>query len=82
MLMPSKHIRLSESIFGLAAFLLQILAAPKNLDNLWAEFCKINNTRTLPAYHSFDNYVLALDFLFSVGLIEQTTSGEVQRASN
>lgn len=71
MLLPSKHINISESIFGLSAYLLKIIMEePKNIDQIWYDFNKINNTENFPVYHSFDNVIIALDYLYLIGLID------------
>ncbi|MCF8243648.1 MAG: hypothetical protein K9J37_04540 [Saprospiraceae bacterium] len=74
--MPAKHIRYSESLLGLGGFLLSMLKEPATLDELWMKFEKINN-RKLPAYHSFDNVLLALDFLFLIGALNIADTGEL-----
>jgi hypothetical protein len=78
MLLPEKHIKLSESILGLGAFVLQDLETPKTIDNIWKDFEKVNNSPQFPAYHGFDNLVLALDFLFSIGAISQLSDGKIK----
>ena len=78
MLLPSKHINFAESILGLAGFLLPFLKEEKTLDELWKDFGKINKTKKFPAYHNFDNVVLAVDFLFIIGAIGITPKGKIQ----
>lgn len=78
MLMPKKHIRLSESIIGLAGFLLPYLTEKRTIDYLWKEVKNANTTQTLPAKHSFDNLVLAIDFLFMIGAIICDKEGGLQ----
>lgn len=75
MLLPSKHIRFSESLLGLGAVLLKILKKPMTIDQLWLQFSKLNNTSKLPAYHSFDNVVLAINFLFAIGTVSCNEEG-------
>lgn len=71
MILPSKHIRFSESLLGLGAFLVDILRKDaKTVDELWLKISKLNNSAKLPAYHSFDNVVLSLNYLFAIGVIE------------
>lgn len=42
MILPSKHISLSESLLGLAGILLTFLAKrPYTLDELWQEYSKV-----------------------------------------
>jgi hypothetical protein len=78
MLMPKKHIRLSESIIGLAGFLLPYLKEKRTIDFLWKEVKNANVTHTLPATHSFDNLVLAIDFLYMIGAIICDSEGGLQ----
>ncbi len=79
MLLPAKHIRMAESIFGLGSYVLSALSGPKTIDNIWCEFVEVNNSKNYPAYHTFDNLILAVDFLFSMNLISQNDKGELQR---
>jgi hypothetical protein len=60
MIRPAKHIAFSESLLGLAAVLVTLLQRPKKLEELWADFQRINDSQLLPAYHSEESFVLAL----------------------
>ncbi len=76
MILPQKHIKLSESLFGFGGVIMDLLGSKtKNLDALWNEFEKINNTDMFPTYQSFDNFLLALDYLFLIGAINQDDKG-------
>jgi hypothetical protein len=79
MILPSKHISLSESLLGLGGIVLQIIMRkPCSLEYIWQEYSKINNNREIfPAYHSFDNVVLAVDLLFMIGAININSEGEI-----
>jgi hypothetical protein len=47
---------------------------------LWQEYSKINNKKDVfPAYHSFDNVILAVDLLFVIGAININSEGEIYR---
>ena len=81
MILPSKHIKLSESFIGLGGFLLKLLKETMTIDDLWTKFQKVNNTSQYPAYHSFDNVVLGLNLLFSIGAIEIDEKGKIYYAS-
>lgn len=82
MILPSKHIRLSESLLGLGAVLLDFLNAPMTIDELWFKFLEINNRKeTFPAYHSFDNLILALDCLYAMGIIDIEENGNIYNAN-
>ncbi len=81
MILPSKHIRLSESLLGLGGVVLNMLKEPKTVDEIWLNFSEINNTKkVLPAYHNFDNVVLALNYLFIVGAISIDNNGKIKNA--
>jgi hypothetical protein len=83
MILPSKHIRLSESLLGLSAVLLEFLQTPISVDELWFKFSAINNSRDkFPAYHSFDNVVLALNILYSMGIVDIEENGNIYYATD
>ena len=82
MILPSKHIKLSESFIGISGFLLKLLKEPMTIDDLWTKFQKVNNTPLYPAYHSFDNVVLGLNLLFSIGAIDIDEKGKIHYATN
>ena len=79
MILPRKHITLHESLLGLSSYVLEHLEQPKTVDELWGGFTRINNTPQYPAYQTFDNFVLAIDFLYMSGKVSLTDAGEVQR---
>jgi len=79
MLMPDKHIKISESIFGLSSQLLLLLIdKPCTVEKLWVCFKGINNTKKFPAYHSFDSFVIALDFLYLMNIIKESERGVLE----
>lgn len=79
MLLPDKHIKLSESILGLGSLVLQNLTTPKAIDLLWKEVQKGYASKNFPSYHSFENLILAVDFLFSIGVIETNRYGKIKK---
>ena len=81
MILPSKHISLAESIIGLGGVLLDILVKqPCSLDLLWQEYAKMNNKKDLyPAYHSFDNIILAINLLYMIGAVTINKEGKLCR---
>lgn len=83
MILPSKHIRISESLLGLGAYLISYLKdGPKTVDQLWFKVSKQNETKKAFAYHGFDNVVLALNYLFIIGVIELNSEGLIYNAAN
>lgn len=77
MIFPAKHIRLSESLLGLSAFVLSFLNSPKSVDRLWGEVKQINNSSYLPANHSYDNFLLTVDYLYLVGIVDVNKNGQL-----
>lgn len=70
MIVPSKHIRIAESLVGLGAYLLKYLGeGPQTIDQLWYKVNKQNNSKKSFSYHGFDNLILALNYLLLVRLI-------------
>jgi hypothetical protein len=78
-LLPDKHLRLAESILGFAALVVSSLTRRKSFDELWKQIRDQLDTPAWPAAHSVDNFVLALCFLFSIGAIDVSPSGELFR---
>lgn len=80
MIFPEKHIRLSESLLGLGSFILAKLdTGPKTADKIWLDFRKVRETETYPSYHTFENFILAIDFLYSLGLLSLDESGKLKK---
>jgi len=83
MILPSKHIRISESLLGLSAFLLKYLNdGPKTVDNLWFKVVKQNDSNKSFSYHGFDNMILALNYLFMIGAVDINSDELIYNASN
>lgn len=78
MILPNKHITVAQSLWGLAAFLLTFLDSPKTVDELWAKFEVINDSKHFPAKQSFERVVLALDFLYLIDAVEVTEEGKIK----
>ncbi len=79
MLLPDKHISVAESILGLGAFILSQLERPRSVDQLHNLVLEANGTNQLPAYHDVDSVSLSILFLYTIGAVEMTTSGDICR---
>lgn len=79
MLLPAKHIKLSESLLGLSGFVLDNLNKPKTVDMLWNDLRIAVERKEYPAQHTLENLLLSLDFLFLIGLVKLDENGEVSR---
>ena len=63
-LLPNKHIPTNHSLVGVGALVLKHLERPTNVSRLWEA---IKDEQEVP---SFGNFVLSLDYLFTVGAID------------
>lgn len=79
MLLPDKHIKLSESILGLSSFVLRKLNKPRTVDELVRMLAKANETADFPTAHGIDHLTLAAAFLFSIGIVQGTDEGAIKR---
>lgn len=69
MILPTKRISVERSLLGVGARLLTHLTEPKTVSQLWHDYGRsASSSGAKPA--GFDWFVLALDLLFSMGLIE------------
>lgn len=64
MILPTKHIKLSNSLLSVGAILLKYIDGSQTITSLW------NETRTLPEIRTFERFTLGLDFLFMIEMIE------------
>jgi hypothetical protein len=64
MILPTKHVRPADSLLSVGAELLASLSSDRTVTELWDEM------RDTPGIVSFERFVLALDLLFALGLIE------------
>ncbi len=78
MLIPNKHIDMQKSLLGFGAYLLTKFNKHTTVDELWHQYQKDFDDHKYFAKHSFDNLVLALIFLNSIGLIEQENGDVVK----
>ena len=69
-LLPSKHIKLSQSILGLSSLVVHSLDRPKAIDELWKDLRQDKVFSSYTKNHSIDNIFLALDFLFALNRVE------------
>ena len=81
MLLPDKHIRMSESLLGLGSFLIGTLYQPRTVDEIWFIYRKARELGDFPAHHTFENVVLALDVLFSINAIKLDNDGLIKKCA-
>ena len=77
MLMPKKHINLSESLIGIGGIILQCLGKnSKSLDAI------ISYNKNKKIYNNTDSIVLAIDYLYSIGAIDINEEGGIYNVFN
>jgi len=72
MILPTKHIPTSQSLLGVGAVLLPMLGRDTTITRLWEQ------ARVHPEVATFERFVLALDLLFTLDLID-FTGGVIRR---
>lgn len=72
MILPTKHVNLSQSLLGLGARVLRQLDRPTTPSRLWE---KLRAVDEFPSYHRF---LLALDLLYACDAVE-LDSGLIRR---
>ncbi len=63
MILPTKHISESQALVGIGAVLIDALNRPLTVTGLWEK------VRDLHVVGTFERFVLALDMLFILGLV-------------
>src|SRR5690242_12087457 len=64
MILPTKHIPTERSLLGIGSILLSCLDQPHTITSLW------DRTHTIPEIATFERFVLALDLLYTIGVID------------
>lgn len=77
--MPDKHTRLSESILGLSALVVEVLGKKKmDIDSIWEKCSAKMKTKSFPYSHSFESLILAIDFLYIAGSVRLDPDGKLE----
>ena len=71
MLLPSKHISFSKSLLGYGGYLLSKIEGGKSVDELYQLSKHDYEHNRYPSKQSFDNLILTLLFLYSIGAVEE-----------
>ena len=64
MILPTKHLKLSNSLLNVSATLLKNIDSPKTVTLLW------NETKNMSEIRTFERFILGLDLLFIMGVID------------
>ena len=66
--MPTKHIKNENALIGVGAEVLALLDRDKTVSRLFSDLHEDRREKELSTIH-FDWFLLAMDFLFSIGAI-------------
>lgn len=69
MILPSKHLSQERALLSVGAKILQHLQIPKTVSTIWEELTKTGDDKALPTI-GYNNFILALDLLYSISAIE------------
>lgn len=62
--MPNKYMRENETLIGVGSILLKHLSVERTLSDLW------DSVKEISCVGNFERFVLGLDLLFVLGLVE------------
>jgi hypothetical protein len=71
MILPTKHTTIEQSLIGFGCYILQIMNENNTVDLLWQKYQIDFECKKYPVKQSFDNLILTLIFLFSIGVIDE-----------
>lgn len=79
MILPNKYIKVSESLLGLSALLLDILSDEEmGIDELWKEFKNnYNNNPKLKYTPTYNKFVLSINFMYLTNMINYNEKGGI-----
>lgn len=80
MIIPTKHTNFSESLLGFGSYILTHLESPLSIDDLWSQYQADYQGKIYFAKHSFDNLLLTIVFLHSIGVVDEQT-GLIKRCN-
>jgi len=78
MILPDKHITISQSLLGLGGYILTVLDSPQTIDELWQQLEKTLGSSKFPTKHTFENMIMALNFLYMIRAIDYTPEGKIE----
>lgn len=69
MILPTKRVTEDRALLTLGGEVLLLLKEPKTVSRLWSELSNDRRKNTSSTPLTFDWFVLALDFLYALGVI-------------
>ena len=81
MILPTKHLNEERSILRIGAEILLLLGNEVTISRLWSDFQKFRLEKLEVKPVTYDWFILALDLLFMLGVIE-FGKGKITRRNN
>lgn len=82
MILPTKGIHADRALLSVGADILRLLDEPKTVSRLWDEARSTRSARVASPTLSFDWFVLALDLLYALGVLELEQGRVVRRSAS
>jgi hypothetical protein len=76
MILPKKHIKISDSIIGISSLLINLLEKEVTVDDLFSSLVK---DKRLSKNLSLDTVILCIDYLYCQGIVEISSNGGISR---
>ncbi|MEZ4447871.1 MAG: ABC-three component system middle component 6 [Nannocystaceae bacterium] len=70
MILPTKHLREDRTLLAIGADVLRLLGESKTVSRLWDDFQRRRDDDDANSTVTYDWFVLALDLLFALGLVD------------
>ncbi len=70
MLLPTKHLREDRTLLAVGAEVLRLLPEPRTISRLWDDFQTRRADDPDRASVTYDWFVLAVDMLYALGLVD------------
>jgi hypothetical protein len=70
MILPTKHLPQERALLAVGADILRLLGEPKTVSRLWEETKKARASQPLSSVLTYDWFVLAIDLLFAMSVID------------
>lgn len=82
MILPKKQLSIEESLWGFGGFLLKQLQKSMLVDELWECYKEFYSNGKYSVRFSFDQFIMALDYLYIIGAIKKDERGKISYEIN
>lgn len=82
-ILPNKHIEMSKSLFGIGGIILGLLNKPSYIETCWNNYVTNYIDKKVVKYNcTFDYFILAIDYLYTIGAVNMDNKGRLYREIN